>query len=516
LYKKYKLKNIKLGYRSFKILQKNNKLYLVNKILTSCCQFPLISKNKDKYFSSLSYQQYLTEKLCKGELKKNLTIGLANNNKKIIICVPKEWFPIIEDYGIQLNKFISNLYFTLVCFIYLGYGLYIGLKLIINNFKYKQKPKFLDAHFINLVRENLPDSECISNNFNVINWYQNKIKHKKDITYSFSHVDTSKNYPKFLSHKTNQADLPNLKLFSLFKFFVKYILIFVISFIHLLQGKHSSAFMFNQLILLIYAKLVSNDQLAKEYLFSNTSYIYKPLWADEFEKRGIKVSLYFYSANCQTPKIDGIQKEHSYGYNLMSWKNFYVWTDAQRRFVKDKLDFKSNIKVVGPIFNLDSALKFNFSEDSYIGVFDIIPLGPLVFSHFGVINHYYTYKTSVNFLEKIHELAVKNNLTILYKCKREFSPFVDKRYVSLIQSFKEKSNIIVIDSNTHANHIIKVCRGVISLPFTSTAIIAQLYKKPSIYFDPTKRVLGQPFEQKEIKIINDQKKLNRWLGSIAN
>ena len=74
LFKKYKLKNIKLGYRSFKILQKNNKLYLVNKILTSCCQFPLISKNKDKYFSSLSYQQYLTEKLCKGELKKNLTI----------------------------------------------------------------------------------------------------------------------------------------------------------------------------------------------------------------------------------------------------------------------------------------------------------------------------------------------------------------------------------------------------------------------------------------------------------
>ena len=126
--------------------------------------------------------------------------------------------------------------------------------------------------------------------------------------------------------------------------------------------------MLNQIIFLLYSRLVSSEKFAKEYLFSNTSYIYKPLWAIDIENRGAKVSIYFYSANCQTPKILNTQKDFFYGYNLLSWQNFYVWTKAHKAFIIDKINYKAKVNIVGGIDFLDTENNLNLPKNKYIGV----------------------------------------------------------------------------------------------------------------------------------------------------
>ena len=88
--------------------------------------------------------------------------------------------------------------------------------------------------------------------------------------------------------------------------------------------------------------------------------------------------------------------------------------------------------------------------------------------------------------------------------------------MNYLRVFEKNKNVKIIDHRINAKHIIKLCEGVISLPFTSTAIIAHECNIPSIYYDPSSKISGQPFEEKGIRIINNQKNLNRWFLSVKN
>ena len=62
------------------------------------------------------------------------------------------------------------------------------------------------------------------------------------------------------------------------------------------------------LLLLHYLSVLNDNDLAREYFFNNSTWLYKLLWSYKAEKKGADVSLYYYSTNMEKFPIGGISK----------------------------------------------------------------------------------------------------------------------------------------------------------------------------------------------------------------
>ena len=86
--------------------------------------------------------------------------------------------------------------------------------------------------------------------------------------------------------------------------------------------------------------------------------------------------------------------------------------------------------------------------------------------------------------------------------------------------FLEKQNNLVlgavtkVDTNIAARSLIKVSDAVISMPFTSTAIIGKELGKPSIYYDASTSV--EHNESHGIPVLKSKVELNKWFKSLTD
>ena len=69
----------------------------------------------------------------------------------------------------------------------------------------------------------------------------------------------------------------------------------------------------------------NSKTLAREYLFNNSAYIYRPLWTYEAEAKDSKITLYFYSTNCELFKQNKVNSKMALGYQSMTWPRYLVW-----------------------------------------------------------------------------------------------------------------------------------------------------------------------------------------------
>ena len=63
------------------------------------------------------------------------------------------------------------------------------------------------------------------------------------------------------------------------------------------RGRWWHAFMLSEASNLRIVKLNKPNSLAREYLFNNTNFIYRPMWTYQAEHYGSQIILYFYSTN---------------------------------------------------------------------------------------------------------------------------------------------------------------------------------------------------------------------------
>ena len=104
---------------------------------------------------------------------------------------------------------------------------------------------------------------------------------------------------------------------------------------------------------------------------------------------------------------------------------------------------------------------------------------------------------------------------MLHKMKRE-NKFVDKRYARGIKKLNTRLNYIEVDPNIDALHVIKKTTACISLPFTSTALIAKEEGKPSVYYDPTGTLQIDDRAAHGILILRGIGELDEWVNDLEN
>ena len=362
------------------------------------------------------------------------------------------------------------------------------------------------VYFNNLASNN------ISTNFdshNIVNWYlrwKNRDSEIQRICHSINDL------PDFRLGKievTKIDEMPRLKGFKILKYVWFFLCKAIYSFL-LFPFKPIYGFLFKELVELKRVELADIGDLARVYLFHNSSSFFRPIWTYEAEKKGARILLYFYSAN-----IEVFKKETSslqYPWHIVNWPHYLVWDRYQSDFLKEFTKHKSKIEVVGPIWFSSSEKYENILANS-IAVFDITPWKPRFNIIFGYIFDYFVPKVANQFLNDIQIVLAKNDQIIVHKMKRTHS-YTHKYYSYNIKRLNKKTNYQQANPALDALWLVKKTTATISMPFTSTALIARQEGKPSVYYDPTGMIKKDRREAHHIPVLSGIKELQEWVKKI--
>ena len=127
----------------------------------------------------------------------------------------------------------------------------------------------------------------------------------------------------------------------------------------------------------------------------------------------------------------------------------------------------------------------------------------------------YIYNNANPFLSDIQFILGKNNITMLHKMKR-INKFAHKKYTRRVRQLNKKYNYIEAHPSVDALQIIQQTKACISMPFTSTALMAKLEGKPSVYYDPSGLIQKDDRAAHGVPVLSNIDELQEWVKSIGN
>ena len=514
--------------RGYRMLRKTGSL---NKILTikqELASSPLnISKEElsPLFFATrtseaeLIVRQFLLLHLGGLNLNRALLSTMCNKKKSLIYPLPSEWRLIIKKNGIKVNGFLSSFYWAICTIFFYLLGAYNLFKILLS-IKITNRASKPFVYFYNINYKNLPKSRNLSKNYDVISWFIKRYYYKSSIRLIRHSAQNSKNT------KINNIEilyqsiffLQHLNITSFFKFVGFIFFALFRSALDLLLAKWWHALLMKEAGYSFFVRCASKDCLAKEYLFNNSNWIYRPLWTYDAEDRGSKIIFYFYSTNCENINTDKEYKVAPYGWATMTWTNFLVWDKWQKFFVIRALGLKNKINIteVGPIDFSDKKFKFPKTRKTIIAVFDIQPVRDSFYFQLGLNFEYYRPETAIKFIKDLEAFALKFDVLLAFKRKRFIGNLAHPKYRNFLKNNINPQAVTFVDADISAKELIEKSSAVISLPYSSTALIARDMKKISVYYDPINVISKSNIASHGISVLSSKYELNMLFLKISN
>lgn len=469
--------------------------------------------------SAISVNQYLAYRFQNGTLIGNLLVhsifkASQNKNKRIPFPVPFIWWSTLGRHGLRVAPIRSFFYWKSVCLIFFIYSF---IKIIKSTnaiiFKGPVVPKKPFTVLLNLTESNMQKKSSESRGYTIVDWFKKNYGVTAFVvTGNFDSTTQGWNSNIF---KWDDP-LGPLSIKPLLKLLIFTLALCCKCLVNLIFGNGYQAAMFYELWLLRKSQIIPDKNIASEYGFSNSDYIYKPLWAENLEKRGASVVLYFYSLNCCPYVIDNKVAAPYYGYTNMTWSRYLVWHKDFIKFLKPLMFKEGKVEVVPPIFFSDSGKDVGLSNlAKKILVFDVAPVKKAFLVKIGHESDYFCEKTSFLFFKDLPALARKHDVTFVVKQKRvQSDAHASKKYRNLCLRLEQDPGIEILDADISAHRSLENCLGAISMPFTSTSHIATANNIPSIYYDPSERLEKGQFASLGIKMLSSLNELDNWIEKI--
>lgn len=513
-------------YKEIKIIKKvigtnseTSHYKIFNNISKKNIYFKQIKKNffiKDLHINNLDLcikQFVLFRIICIRELVKKIAISLGSG-KKLCHPIPKEFRKFFVNEGVKFNNFKCNLGLFLFCVTQIIKAAYEVFKTF---FEFKNSRTKKHIQFCSMPGDYNPNLE-INKIDDVISWFT-KNYFKKNKTYDEIYCNNKFNsfYRKDIKIYGNGKKIPQLFFFRRFFFLFWSIFFLFFCFIKLLRGSWYYSLLSFEFILS--KKVQLSDNIAKEFFFSNSEYLYRPLWTYEAANKGSNISLYFYSSSFLGYRLKGSYLPNEAGTECMNWPNIIVWTKPLLNYFKKEIKNKDiNFKFFSkPISHSDANLNINFTKNKknfYLLVYDVPPRRKSIRDQYMIGDSYRTDLNGINFLRDIKNIAFKKNMILLLKPKRKLDKEYSRKYIKFYQNMLKGDRIFIFDHQVSNSKLIQISDAVISIPWTSTAFIAKYYNKPTIFYDPTSKLDDKDRGRQGVDLIRGVNELESWLTKV--
>ena len=457
----------------------------------------------------LSVRQYLSIRILGQKFNKSLLYSIGSN-APLRHPLPKEWRKELIDQGVEVDCLTSAFLFFMYSLVHWMHGVLHGIKA---THVFFNKALVLERYiyFDNLVKNK--NNNCFSenpDNYNIINWYlkwRNKSEKISNIRHS---VSNQLNFKLGGIRITNNGFYPALKKIKLFQY-VYFLVRLSLYYLATLIVRPYQGLLLAEIIKVKIFELASKDQLAEDYLFNSSNSVYRPMWTFLVENKGSRVIFYFYSINDEPFKRNGQYPSHNL-MHLMNWPYYLAWDRLHADFIKRLNQRNSVIEQVGVTWFSSGEGSVEICPNS-ISVFDVTPAELSVYVTTGAPFEYRIYSVSNQFLIDIYETLKSNNIFTAFKTKRIHETKC-KKYIDNLRELDKNSDFTMLDPCTDPMQVIKKTKACISAPFTTTALIARLEGKPSVYYDPSGIIDKNDRAAHDIPVLSNIDELQEWVESI--
>jgi len=512
--------------RGYRVLKQSGHLDLIALVKQDLTEYSLGLTRK--HFSSfvmgagvesgeIILRQYLLVRIGYINLNRALLLALGKVNGRVIFPLPKMWRSVLVQHGFEVAHFRSAILWQFYVCVFLLYGVVKIVKIAFTGIIYRikkdpnEKPY---ACFIDLAPGNLPQIINGSQSHDVVSWFIQWPERNPNIeAIHHSVVNSSPTKVGGIGVLPQNRSLPTLTGWRIIINYLAWgIGVSVIAVLDCLRGRWWHALLLNQAAMANQVRMLPVDSLAREYLFHNSGWIYRPLWTYEAEQHGSTITLYFYSTNCESFKKQSGYPSIFFGYKAMNWPHYLAWDIYQEDFLRRAIGKRANISVVGPIWFQSSAAKMPILNEPCVAVFDVTPHRWSIYCMLGLDSEFYTPAVANPFLIQVSEVIQQHGALMLWKRKRNIGRIAHPHYRQLANQLSKNKHIVLVEPDISAIRVIESSFAVISMPFTSTALIAREMGKPSIYYDPTGLLQRDDRAAHGIPIISNSNELKEWVS----
>ncbi len=524
------IKRIRKMMRGYKNLRKSGELEKIAKLKKELTEYSL--KNKSNNYSKLIFsealssselivRQYLLSRVAGERLTKALLISKANVDSKVICIMPLDWHPIIEKNGFKVAKIRSTLLWIAYVFAIYAKGVILSIKvllLFINSNKRQKISEHPYAYFDDLKPNNLPTKDTNRSNRTIIDWYMQwngRNKNVKEIRHSVESKNESLKKQNFILKYQRGVVTEFYSWDHIIKFLNWLFLTTTLIMYDIIRVRWCNALMFYEAIYAVKFKILNRKEIGAEYFFHNSNAIYRPLWTYAAETAGAKIYFYFYSTNNRN--FDNINKCKAppFGWQATNWPICLVWDEYQVKFMRSAVNTRSLIINVGEIWFSDSeSLGANFNEKKAISVFDVQPFRSSKYMSFGLGYEYYIPENCIGFISDVQEVLAEEGLVMLFKRKRDIGNNLHPKYRLFLNKILCENNVIEVNPSISASSLVTKSIAVISMPYTSTALVGLHNGKSSTYYDPFGKVAKGDCAAHGLDVLIGKNELREWVRKV--
>lgn len=470
--------------------------------------------------AELVIRQYLLVRVGALDFNRSLLVAAGSCTGKVKYPLPKEWRETVARHGFAVSDWTCAFLWQAYVGALLLYGGYKIVQVLIGGCRSverritKSEPH---VYFVGLAPGNLPKAVNGGRSHDIVNWYlywpgrQGGIE---AIYHSVAGVGATDVGGVVLRYR--REPLPELVGWrSRCAYFVWGLRAGFVAVTDYVRGHWWHALLLNQASSAAQVRFLRPQALARQYLFHNSGWVYRPLWTYEAALIGVGIVLYFYSTNCEGfRKADG-RSAPSYGYAAMNWPLYLVWDAYQATFIRRCVGSWVNAQEVGPIWFQSSAADIPQLDRPALAVFDVTPHRTSRYRIYALDLEYYVPDVVNAFLVDVSELVRQRQELMLWKRKRNIGPLAHPMYRREADRLLEERHVVMVDPDISAVRVIAASYAVISMPFTSTALIAREMGKPSVYYDPTGLIRKDDPGAHAIPVLHGAAELKSWLDSLG-
>lgn len=430
-------------------------------------------------------------------------------SQRVICALPFCLHAALEDHGLSVARFRSGLLWTGLVIAYWLIGVNAFLSQFLEGCRSRTFFPPSSTYISGIGSTNLPVEPIRTDrpSLDIVSWARRNILDAEGLIFHSTSIQSG-----FSGTRWSPSPFP---AFSNRKEAISYIgsavAIALIAAAAALSGRWYRAIFLHEMASAQRVRLAETKVLPGEYLFTSSNLYRRPLWSQYAEKKGVRVRILLYSTNSESFQRQDGSLPPCPEYINQDWSVFLAWNTQQKRFLERVMNGNPKIEIVGSTWFSDSGVDIPSIPHRSVAYFDVQPKREAWIEPRGFVPRYYTAEWSIAALSTLLELSKMLDFEVVYKQKRGGGPFDHPVFRSYLATITHEPKLRQVDPALAPQHLIKDVAAVVSMPWTSTAVIAREMNKPSCYLDISGTLhKGDPAAH-GIPVLQSQIELHNWL-----